>query len=372
MKVKTLYTLNLLMGGLAGSILLVYPFIAQEFNLSLTQVSLLKSIFNITGLVFAMPAFWLINKFSNKKLLFFGDMIAGLAFMALGFAPGFLVVMVYRVIWSMFMATRTPIIKSEISRIIPDGKKGQVLGNLGSMSEIGKVLLATLCGYLIIWVGWRLSVIWLGGTVAIIVLIIILISRNEYYKDPHLSTAKINIRTVFKNPALNWAYICSMLDTFASTSIPVFLPFLILFYKYDIWYLPVTNLLMLVGSIVGRSLLGGFADKKRPGIIFALSELVMGLMALLLGLSSNIIIIMLAVFGIGLVTKGTSPVTSVMIINSTNKDDSKKSVFTVDLILSNVAGMISATFFGMVGDFSGLPTMFIMFFIASVIVGKRL
>ena len=346
--------------------LLIFPFMAKEFNLNLTEVSILRSVFNVTAIVFTMPTLFIINKFSNKKILLISDLVAALSFAALGFAQGFFMIIVFRILWSISMTLLSPIPKSEVAKLAPVGKMGEIIGNIGSVGEIGRAMISTICGYLIIWLGWQSSTIWIGSSIAVIVVAIMYFTRKEKYVDQHISGARIDVKKMLKNRVLNWAYICSMMDNFASSIIPFFLPFLILFYNYDVWYLPVVNVILLIGAVVGRSALGGLADKHRPGIVFAISEVLMGFMALILGLSNNIVLILLAVFGIGLVTKGTLPITSLMIINSTQKDGSNKSAFTVDMFLVNITGMISATLFGMLGDVTNVSVIFIGIFITSL------
>src|SRR5207244_4617474 len=65
------------------------PLLAQAFGLSLAQVGLIRSAHRTAMAAFQIPAGLVAERFGERNLLALGTLVAGAAFVALGFASGF-------------------------------------------------------------------------------------------------------------------------------------------------------------------------------------------------------------------------------------------------------------------------------------------
>ena len=75
--------------GLSDVTYVLLPLLAQTFGLSLAQVGLIRSAHRAAMASFQIPAGLVAERFGERNLLALGTLIAGVAFLALGYAPGF-------------------------------------------------------------------------------------------------------------------------------------------------------------------------------------------------------------------------------------------------------------------------------------------
>src|SRR5512139_363861 len=75
--------------GLSDVTYVLLPLFAQTFGLSLAQVGLIRSAHRVAMAAFQIPAGLIAERFGTRRLLALGTLVAGISFIALGYAPGF-------------------------------------------------------------------------------------------------------------------------------------------------------------------------------------------------------------------------------------------------------------------------------------------
>ena len=75
--------------GLSDVTYVLLPLLAQTFGLSLAQVGMIRSAHRVAMAAFQIPAGLFAERFGERNLLALGTAIAGAAFVALGYASGF-------------------------------------------------------------------------------------------------------------------------------------------------------------------------------------------------------------------------------------------------------------------------------------------
>jgi MFS family permease len=85
--------------GLSDVSYVLLPLLAQSFGLSLAQVGLIRSAHRAAMAVFQIPAGLIAERFGARTLLALGTLVAGRAFLALGWASGF-----WMIIGALFLA----------------------------------------------------------------------------------------------------------------------------------------------------------------------------------------------------------------------------------------------------------------------------
>src|SRR6266850_5827654 len=85
----TCCTAHVIHDGFSDVTYVLLPLLAQTFGLSLAQVGMIRSAHRVAMASFQLPAGLIAERFGERNLLAIGTLIAGVAFIALGFAPGF-------------------------------------------------------------------------------------------------------------------------------------------------------------------------------------------------------------------------------------------------------------------------------------------
>src|SRR6188508_1574906 len=80
--------------GLSDVTYVLLPLLAQTFGLTLAQVGLIRSAHRAAMAAFQIPAGLFAERFGERNLLAFGTLIAGLAFVVLGYASGFWMILI--------------------------------------------------------------------------------------------------------------------------------------------------------------------------------------------------------------------------------------------------------------------------------------
>src|SRR5687767_15281853 len=85
--------------GLSDVTYVLLPLFAQTFGLSLAQVGMIRSAHRVSMAAFQIPAGLIAERFGERNLLAIGTLIAGVSFIALGYAPGF-----WAILFALFFA----------------------------------------------------------------------------------------------------------------------------------------------------------------------------------------------------------------------------------------------------------------------------
>ncbi|MEI7579765.1 MAG: MFS transporter [bacterium] len=367
MKLKTIYLLQFLATGIAVSITVLLPFIAKEMDLSLTQSGFLSSILNFDKILLMIPVIFIANKYSNRKLIYFSMILITLGFAAISVSKYYLMLIGFISIIGFGVSIYQPIIKAELAGLTKSENKGSILSNFGTIGQLGKFFFSATLGYCIIWIGWRQTTMLYSFIPFLIILIMLLFSRKNRQGEQHIPNQRMNFLIFKGNFKLIFAFIASLLDTIASSAVILYLPFLIIARNFDIIYLPTANAIILLGTILGRFLLGRLTDKRPETTIFIVSELLMAGFTLVIAISHNIWLILIICFFLGIVTKGTTPVTQVMVINAVKNKKEYKSAFFLDTLIGNIGSLSATLFFGILGDHFGLNVVFIGFTIMAIL-----
>ena len=124
--------------GLSDVSYVLLPLLAQTFGLSLAQVGLIRSAHRAAMAAFQIPAGLLAERFGERNPLALGTLLAGIAFVALGYVSGFWAILVALFLAGAGSAVQHPLCSTIISRAYPhDGRRAA----LGAVSTAGRVSL---------------------------------------------------------------------------------------------------------------------------------------------------------------------------------------------------------------------------------------
>ncbi len=147
------------------------PVLMDAFNITLSQAGLLMSVFSITGLILALPAGFIIQRFGPKVtgLVAVGSLALGAALGAVANSMVFL--LTSRVIEGVGMGLIAVVAPAIIAIWFPRQKQGIPMGIWATWVPVGSVLMLLLAPRMSDALGWQ-SVWWFGVAFALVALLL--------------------------------------------------------------------------------------------------------------------------------------------------------------------------------------------------------
>jgi MFS family permease len=147
---------HVLHDGLTDVLYVLLPVIAQTFGLNYAQIGLIRSANKAALAVFQLPAGLAAERYGERSLLVLGTACAGLGFVALGFASGFVPILLALFFAGLGSAAQHPLSSSMISNAYPIDGRRIALGTYNFAGDLGKVGLAGIFSLLIAaGMGWQ-------------------------------------------------------------------------------------------------------------------------------------------------------------------------------------------------------------------------
>ncbi|MCH7543452.1 MAG: MFS transporter [Proteobacteria bacterium] len=141
--------------GFSNLILLFLPVWAAELHLSLTQVGLLRAAYMGTLGFLQLPAGLLAEKHGARTMLGVGTALVGVGYLALGFAGGFITLLICLALAGFGSSAQHPLASTLVSRSHDGSSRRAALGFYNFAGDIGKVALPGLVGLALLAITWR-------------------------------------------------------------------------------------------------------------------------------------------------------------------------------------------------------------------------
>jgi MFS family permease len=178
---RTLFALglgNLVDSGESQSMGVMTPIIVQIFGVSLGLIGIMETLRSITQTVSAPFWGYAADKWSRKKVLFFGTGIWGIWTLLVGLMPTFTGLMVIRIISGLGLGCLMPATFSLLGDHFSQDKRGRALGMISLIGLLGTVIGVVALGFLATADLWKWGFIGLG-LASIVTGIVILIFVEE-------------------------------------------------------------------------------------------------------------------------------------------------------------------------------------------------
>src|SRR5580765_3847824 len=149
--------------GLSDVSYVLLPLLAQTFGLSLAQVGMIRSAHRVAMASFQIPAGLIAERFGERNLLAIGTLIAAVAFIALGYAPGYWTILAALFFAGVGSAVQHPLSSTIISHAYPGEGRRTALGTYNFFGDVGKFAfggIVSLC--LLAGVSWQVPVVAFG------------------------------------------------------------------------------------------------------------------------------------------------------------------------------------------------------------------
>jgi FSR family fosmidomycin resistance protein-like MFS transporter len=347
--------------GFSDVTYVLLPLLAQTFGLSLAQVGMIRSAHRVAMASFQIPAGLIAERFGERNLLALGTLIAGFAFLALGFAPGFWAILIALFFAGVGSAVQHPLASTIISHAYPGDGRRIALGTYNFFGDVGKFAFGGIVSLLLVaGISWEAPVIGFGLTgIACAVAIWMLVADTGAQQPaatasqakPEAKTAGWGIRDRRGFTAL---CLIEVLDASTRTGFLTFIAFVLIAKGLPEGWAVLSVPLILVGGMAGKLACGYLAERLGVVRMIVITEVATGcgiLATLALPAAASFVLLPL----VGVVLNGTSSVLYGTIGDYVEKDRLARA-FGFFYTLGSLCGIAAPLGYGLLGDLHGVET----------------
>lgn len=364
--------LHVLNDGFQASFVLLLPFIAAAQGLSLTEVGSLGTVLNVAGIVLALPAGYIAAKFGGLRTLIVALCIYGSGLLGASVLGHYYALLLMFVLAGVGFGVFHPIAFALIAKWAPKATRGRAMGNFTAIGDVGRIGISAALSFIVVAIGWRQTALlyaFFALAAGVGFYYFLLRRRSDTVAMPEHKPVHMSLWQIAKNARYLLAISAGALDSFASASLFVFLPFLLLQHGVGPAFLGTFTAVFFVGNFFGKAVLGRFVDKFGHTKVFVTSEILMALFIFLLANSTALYVVIICSVVLGIFTKGTVPVLQTMVSESVEHHGNFEKAFGLGGLVSGVAVTTAPLLLGFTSDKLGIVSAFnIMALIALVAV----
>lgn len=347
--------------GFSDVTYVLLPLLAQTFGLSLAQVGMIRSAHRVAMASFQIPAGLIAERFGERNLLALGTLIAGIAFLALGFAPGFWAILIALFFAGVGSAVQHPLSSTIISHAYPGDGRRIALGTYNFFGDVGKFAFGGIVSLLLVaGISWEAPVIGFGlcGILTAVAIWMLVADTGAGRREtspgqikPAATAAGWGIRDRRGFTAL---CLIEVLDSSTRTGFLTFIAFVLIAKGLPEGWAVLSVPLVLVGGMAGKLACGYLAERLGVVRMIVITEVATGcgiLATLALPAAASFLLLPL----IGVVLNGTSSVLYGTLGDYVEKDRLARA-FGFFYTLGSVCGIAAPLGYGLLGDLHGVET----------------
>lgn len=341
------------------SLPLLLPFVQAELHLGLSQVGLLGTMLNSLSVLLALPAGVIAAKFGGLRSLIIAMAIYSLGFIFTALAPSYALIIIAFLLAGLGFGIFHPIAFAEVARLTNKSDRGRAMGSFTAVGDLGRVGISAAITLIASYIGWRATSGLYGAVgLGLFALLFRFSNKKQIVETPNVSPVSLGF--LLKHPKFLSVTLTNMLDTFASSSLFVFIPFLLIEKGIGTAILGTLTAFFFVGNMFGKTMLGRFVDKVGSLKVFATAEILMAMAIALFTVIDNWILIAIVAVLLGALTKGTVPVIKTMVADIVDTEHSFEQVFALNSLLSSLAGAAAPLLLGLAAQSLGINYVFII------------
>ena len=357
-------TAHTLHDGLSDMSYVLLPMLAQSFGLTLAQVGLVRSALRAAMALFQTPAGLLAERLGARNLLAFGTACAGLSYIALGQASGFVAVLLALFCAGFGSAFQHPLCSTLISHAYPGDGRRAALGTYNFAGDVGKFAFGgTISMLAVAGVPWQIPVTVFGSVALAAALTLLIVIDHNIGRPPGLAAAASK-RTTNSGWGIRhrggFAALCviEIIDNGVRTGFLTFIAFLMIAKNLPAGWAALSVPLVLIGGMAGKLACGFLAERIGVVRTIVLTEIGTGAgILLLLVLPDVAAYLLLPVIGIAL--NGTSSALYATIGDLVEPDKLPRA-FGLFYTLGSTCGLITPLALGVLGDAIGVADAMIV------------
>jgi MFS family permease len=350
---------HVLHDGLSDVTYVLLPLLAQTFGLSLAQVGMIRSAHRVAMASLQIPAGLIAERFGERNLFALGTLVAGGAFLALGFAPGFWAILVALFFAGVGSAVQHPLASTIISHAYPGDGRRAALGTYNFFGDVGKFAFGGIVSLLLVaGVSWQAPVLGFGVVgIATAIAIFFTVANTRAARPAATSAAPAPTSGGWgiHNPQ-GFTALCliEILDSSTRTGFLTFIAFVLIAKGLPEGWAVLSVPLILVGGMAGKLACGFLAERFGIVRMIVITEIATGcgiLATLVLPGAASFLLLPL----VGVVLNGTSSVLYATIGDFVRQDKLSRA-FGLFYTLGSVCGIAAPLGYGLIGDLYGVET----------------
>lgn len=359
MKKRTLATccaVHTLHDGLSDVSYVLLPLFAQTFGLSLVQVGVIRGAHRAAMAAFQIPAGLFAERFGERNLLALGTLLVGIAFLGLGYAPGFWAILVALFGAGLGSSVQHPLGSTLISRAYPLEGRRAALGTYNFAGDVGKFAFGAIVSLLLLaGIPWQAPVLGFGAAAlvaAAAVLALVADTRTRVGTDT-IGEAKKTVGWGIRDRQ-GFTVLCliEILDSSTRTGFLTFIAFLLIAEGLSEGWAASAVPLVFIGGMAGKLACGLLAERLGVVRMIVLTELATAcgiFAALALPAMSAFLLLPL----LGVVLQGTSSVLYATVGEFVEPDRLPRS-FGLFYTIGSICGIAAPLGYGLLGDRFGV------------------
>jgi FSR family fosmidomycin resistance protein-like MFS transporter len=345
--------------GFSDVTYVLLPLLAQTFGLSLAQVGMIRSAHRVAMAAFQLPAGLIAERFGERNLLALGTLIAGCAFLGLGYASGFWAILIALFFAGVGSAVQHPLSSTIISHAYAgDGRRG-ALGTYNFFGDVGKFAFGGIVSLLLVaGISWQVPVVGFGVAGILTAILIFTTVANKAAHKPKAAGAADAPKAAgwgIRNPQ-GFTALCliEILDSSTRTGFLTFIAFVLIAKGVPDGWAVLSVPLILVGGMAGKLACGFLAERLGVVRMIVITEIATGcgiLATLALPGTASFFLLPL----IGVVLNGTSSVLYATIGDFVDEERIARA-FGFFYTLGSLCGIAAPLGYGLIGDLYGVET----------------
>ncbi|HEX3082456.1 MAG TPA: MFS transporter [Candidatus Saccharimonadia bacterium] len=360
-RLAQLGSLHILNDGFLASYLLLLPFIARSQHLNLTQVGSLGTVISAASIVLALPAGYLAAKFGGLRTLVAALFVYATGMLGAGVFGHYYWLLVVFGLGGIGFGVFHPIAFALIAKWSVKETRGRAMGNFTAIGDVGRIGISAALSFVVAYIGWQNTAL-VYATVALVAAVVfyrfLRSQQDTSSQEKKVAGPPMALRAIAKNRRFVLAMAASACDGFASASLYVFLPFLLLKRGVSPAFLGTFTGAFFVGNLLGKVMLGRTVDKLGSIKVFIASEILMAGFIFMLANSTALPVIVFCAVVLGAFTKGTLPVLQAMLSESVEHHGNFEKAFGLSALVASTAVTVAPFVLGFVSDKLGIIPAF--------------
>ncbi|MBI2878438.1 MAG: MFS transporter [Candidatus Rokubacteria bacterium] len=349
--------MHFLHDGFSDTLYVLFPLLAGDFRLSLTQVGLLKMAYMGGMAGFQTPAGLLAERWGERDLLAAGTALVATGYFLLGTAGGFGALLGLLLLAGLGSGVQHPLSSSLVSKGYETGPRRVALGTYNFAGDLGKVTVPAVAALVAAWAGWRWAtrgygVLGLLATVVIFVLLGRIVGGRVGGAAGAPAVAPAGRWGILDSRGFSALAAIAVLDTATRYALLTFLPFLLMAKGAPVQSVGLALALVFGGGAVGKFVCGVIAERVGVVRTVVLTELATGAgIFLLLPLPLTPALVLLPFLGIAL--NGTSSVLYGSVADLV-APERRARAYGLFYTMGVGAAAVAPPLYGLLGDWAGV------------------
>ncbi len=344
-----------MLSGWNASLLITLPFLQKYLGLSLFEVSLLGTAVAGSSILSSLLVGKVTKGIGKKNTVLLAVVMYGLMWLSFLFFHSIYLLGITFALGGLASGLIDPIFSSMIAKSTEAKQRGAKLGDFQAVGDLGKVALVSAATYVIALFSLNIASLLFFCSVVFALFIVFLLRFSEGGENKISETDSFKPFSINHLRSLKYlsALSSGVLDTFSSTSLALFLPFLLIYKGIDIKSTGIFSAVFFFGYFFGRILLGRLADKHGKAKMLVLAEICMATLIVGLVYFNSTWLIVLDLALLGMFTRGTSPILKAMVADSLEERDFEKG-YGFYAASTKTSNTLSRPIYGTVAGMAGI------------------